>query len=311
MHVFETLLPVFIIIGIGFGLRKSDFFSNDFVDGLSKLIYWLALPSLLFYKIAIASYDYKIVGKTACVLTIGMAASMIVGYIAAHFMKLKGPTLGSFVQGTIRANIMYIGLPILLYYYANAAAADRVKVEALSILVMAPMIPVYNILSVVVLLASQHKFNGKAFGLMGYKIVTNPMIIASVAGFVYSLLFSSMPIVADRVLSAVSESSLPLALLTVGAAMAQSKDTNGWGQATISSLIKIVISPAAGFFAAKLLGLGQIETMIAMIYLACPTATASYILADQLNGDRKLAASIVVICTLLSIVSLSVVVWLF
>jgi len=310
MHVFETLLPVFIIVGFGYCLRRWEFFGSDFVSGLSKFVYWVALPCLLFYKIAISSYDYTVVGKTAGVLGIGMGAGVLVAYVAAYFMGLKGGTLGSFVQGTIRGNFMYIGLPILLYHFAGEAV-DHVKIEALAVLVIAPLMPVYNILSVVVLLASQHKMDRKAVGLMVYKIVTNPMIIASVAGIGYSLCFSTMPLVAGRVLDAMSESSLPLALLTVGAALAESKGMEGMGQATVASLIKIGVGPVVGFFAARALGLGAIETLIAMIYLACPTATVSYVMADQLNGDRKMAAGIVVICTVLSMVSLSVVLLMF
>jgi len=138
MHVFETLLPVFIIIGLGFSLRWSEFCSADFVKGLSKLVYWVALPCLLFYKIALSSYDYSAVGKTGVVLVVGMVASVLCAYIAAFFMRLKGGTLGSFVQGTVRGNLVYVGLPIILYSYANNADVEISKIEALSVLVMAP-----------------------------------------------------------------------------------------------------------------------------------------------------------------------------
>jgi predicted permease len=50
------------------------------------------------------------------------------------------------------------------------------------------------------------------------------------------------------------------------------------------------------------------EMKILLIYLACPTATASYVLADMFGSDAPLAGRIIVISTLLSAISLSIVV---
>ena len=57
--------------------------------------------------------------------------------------------------------------------------------------------------------------------------------------------------------------------------------------------------------------LGTVEgspSGVALILLACPTAVASYVLADQLDGDAALSAGAIVASTLLSVVSLGVVV---
>ena len=64
MHIINTLLPVFLIIALGALLRKTKFVSAEFVAGLNRLVYWVALPCLLFYKLATASYDYQVAGKT-------------------------------------------------------------------------------------------------------------------------------------------------------------------------------------------------------------------------------------------------------
>ena len=79
----------------------------------------------------------------------------------------------------------------------------------------------------------------------------------------------------------------------------------------ISSLIKILVAPGIGFLVANMLGLGWDERRIALIFLACPTAAASYVMTEQLGGDNKLAATTVVISSLLSVISLSLVVGFF
>ena len=106
--------------------------------------------------------------------------------------------------------------------------------------------------------------------------------------------------------------ALPLALLGIGATLAERKHvTEGVGVALSASIIKIVVSPLAGFFVAGFVGLGGGELRIALIMLACPTAIASFVLTEELGGDGPLAARIVVISSVLSAVSLAVVVGLF
>ncbi|MEM7393808.1 MAG: AEC family transporter, partial [Verrucomicrobiota bacterium] len=52
MLVINSLVPVLFILLIGFFLRRFDFLSHEAQKGLNKLAYWVALPVLLFYKVA-------------------------------------------------------------------------------------------------------------------------------------------------------------------------------------------------------------------------------------------------------------------
>ena len=105
---------------------------------------------------------------------------------------------------------------------------------------------------------------------------------------------------------------LPLALISVGATIANQKITHHLFPSILASTIKIGIYPIVGFLLARyVVGLNDEHLRLAMIFMACPTAATSYILADQLGGDRQLTATIVVVCTILSFISLSIVVGLF
>lgn len=311
MHVFNTLLPVFLIIALGAGLGKMHFLSAEFVERLNRLIYWIALPCLLFYKIADASYDYNIAGKTFLVVLTGMAACITIGYIAAFFLRVPGPAVGTFVQGAYRGNLVYIGLSVIIYSFANSAGFNLAEMETLAVLVLALIVPVYNTAAVVVLLGSQHKIDRYVFFKIIRQIMTNPLFLSCVAGIIYSGFFPRLPMVVSRSCSAVGRIALPLALLGIGATLIGKRGTAPVTFVLTASIIKIAIAPLAGLLAARLFGLGIGETRIALLFLASPTAIVSYVMADQIGGDRELSAAIVVISCLLSILSLSVVVALF
>ena len=74
MNIINTIMPVFLVIGVGACLRRTGFLSAEFVKRLMRLVYWVGLPCLLFYKTAGASYDYQAAGKTFLVVLIGMFA---------------------------------------------------------------------------------------------------------------------------------------------------------------------------------------------------------------------------------------------
>ena len=311
MHIINTLLPVFLIIALGAQLRKGGFVSAEFVNGLNRLVYWVALPCLLFYKLATASYDYQVAGKTFLVVLAGMLGCIIIGYIIAAIMRVPAAEIGTFVQGAFRGNLLYVGLPVIIYSFANSGGFNTTQAETVAILVLAPIVPAYNIAGVLVLLASRHKLDRYVPLKIFRQIITNPLILACVAGVLYSIVFPRLPVVIVRACSAVGQIALPLALLGVGAALVQGKIVGRRSFAFASSVIKIVVAPLVGFVAARLLGLGPAETRIGLLFLACPTATVSYVMAEQLGGDDKLAAAIIVVSTILSIFSLSVVIGLF
>jgi len=60
-------------------------------------------------------------------------------------------------------------------------------------------------------------------------------------------------------------------------------------------------APLAVYLLRPFLGLSPIELQIALLFLACPAAVNTYVMAEQMGSDDALAGGIVVISTLLSL----------
>ncbi len=309
MQIINILAPVFLIILLGIILKRTNFLSAEFVRGLNNLVYWIGLPCLIFLDIVTADYEGMAAGKTFLVTLLGMAASIIVAYFAVRPLKIPAASVGTFVQGAFRGNLMYIGLPILLYSYAFNPQKDTLINTA--VLVLAFLVPVYNIAAVIVLLASQHSLNRMIFGKILRQVITNPVVIATVVAFLYKPVFHIFPLALERTADAIGNIALPLALLGIGGAIAEGKIEEHKGPAFMCSVIKCFLTPAIGLLFVYLLNLNSDEARIALIYLATPTAVVTYVMADQLEGDPKMAASTVLLSTLISILSLAVVLAIF
>ena len=126
-------------------------------------------------------------------------------------------------------------------------------------------------------------------------MVTNPLVLSCVAGLLFALLPWQLPCDRAPNLSTVGQMSTPLALFGIGASLTLTTLRHNLRLASYASLVKVGLSPLAGYLLAKALGLGPVELRIALIYLACPAAAASYVMAEQLGSDEKLAASVIVL----------------
>jgi predicted permease len=68
--------------------------------------------------------------------------------------------------------------------------------------------------------------------------------------------------------------------------------------------LKVVLCPAIGYVVAQAIGLGPEERTMALLFLATPTATVSYTLAAELQGNEALASSTILLSTVGSLASL-------
>lgn len=311
MDVINSLAPVFLIIALGAFLAKTNFFGQEILKGLNRVTYWVGLPCLLFVKIATAEYQSGPTSRIFLVVILGMAGCMLIGYLTAWFLRIPSKATGTFIQAAFRGNLAFIGLPVVIYAAGNSFGNQPYDLQTLAILVIAPMVPIYNLTSVVVLLLSQHELNWQSFKKIFWPIVTNPLLIAAVLGGSISLLPWNLPAAIARTSEAIGQMSLPLALISIGGSLVVTKIRGRVLFSTIAALIKTGIAPIVGYVAILYLGLNAVESQVALIYLACPTAATSFVMAEQLGGDMAIAASSVVISTILSSVSLAVVIGFF
>ena len=124
MHVFNSLMPVFLLIALGKLLRQKRFSSDLFTD-LNQITYWIALPSLLFIKISQANFGGAAAMRVAGIVLTATMIGIALSYWAARLLRLSSNARGAFVQGCGRANNAFIGLPVILYacllYTSDAA----------------------------------------------------------------------------------------------------------------------------------------------------------------------------------------------
>ena len=305
MNILQAVLPVFFVIAIGAAARRFRFIEEPFIDTANRLVYYLLLPALLFYKIGTSNFREAFNGP----LVIGGYAATVATFLIATYLSRKmGITpgeRGSFVQGAVRANLAYLGLPIVF-----SAVGDIGLLKAGILLGF--MVPLINSLAIVALVTPHA--NGKGSGRenaaqVAYQLATNPVLLSAFFGILWSLFKVPLPALADRTLAILSGTTLPLALLCLGGSFSFERARSGFRLAAISAGMKVLLMTSLAVAIYRWMGLAGDDLRVGVIMMGCPTAVVTYVMASQLKGDTNLAGTIIVVSTLASAVTISG--WLF
>ena len=298
MSAVLLLLPDFALILLGFGLRRTMHLGDHFWIGLEKLIYFVLFPALLFHAIARTRIDFAAAAPFVVSGMAAMCGGMLLGLLAQPLFGPRPMVFASQFQCAFRFN-SYIGLAVAAKLHGEAGIA------AMGILIGA-MVPLANLASVWML--ARH-------GRLGVlrEIARNPLIIATFAGLLFNLGGGVLPDVAGQFLGRLSEASIALGLLAVGAALklrggrsahppapapragvtgtrfARSQSGRGpaAGRCAAGYIagVKLLAVPAIAWLAAHTLGLKGVYFDVVVMFGALPTASSAYILAMRMGGD--------------------------
>jgi predicted permease len=177
--------------------------------------------------------------------------------------------------------------------------------------ILTPSVLLYNLLGVLVLEGDRRhtsEFHPLRTWMRG--MFRNPLVIGCLLGLGWNFLRLPTPALLGRIINPLGEAAFPLALLAIGARIA-ALPWHHFGRGIVGiCLIKNVAPIPLAFLVCRLLQVDAISTLVVMVMSACPTAVASYVLVDQLDGDRDLGAAAIAATTLFSILSLSAALWL-
>jgi len=304
-QILETLAPLAILILLGSVLAHIRFLGEPFIADLNKLAFWIALPALIFTSAGGGSLSGGSIGPIFAVLLGATLLITFVAWIASYALGMPATARGTLAQSAFRGNLAYIGLPVL----ANSFGTNSPALSA-GVIAMVLTMAVYNILAVVVLQASRPSASKDGGRGALRSIATNPLLIAGLLGLIVPLLHLTLPLFLDRTLQSLGAAAVPIALLCIGGSLVIVPMRGRQISIVAAALLKIAVLPAIVYGLGRLGGLDASALRIALVFAACPTAAASFVMARQMGGDEALASGSIALSTLLSALSLSAALWL-
>jgi predicted permease len=294
----NIVTPVFIIVAVGYVLKKFGLINDNFINLSSKIVFSVSLPVLIFMEVSSINFTsvrgFEIILFVYAVTIVSFGLSWLV---ASPLIK-EGKDKGVFIQGSFRGNFAIIGLAILINLYGT-------EILGKASLVLAFTIPIYNILAIVALTVPVRKEKQLDLTRTVFEILKNPLFLAVIFALPFSYFKIEIPFILRKTGEYLSALTLPLALIGIGGFLSFTEAKKGSGIALISSFLKLVLLPGLGTYAAYLLGFRDEELGVLFILFASPTAIASFIMAEAMGMNSKLAGSILLITTLGSVFTIS------
>lgn len=294
---FSITGPIFVVLALGVVLKRWGMINDNFVDIGSKLVFNITLPSLLF--VSIIKTD---LGQTANLplIGVGLVGTLLAFAILELTTKrwvLPTRERGVVVQGGFRSNMGAIGLA-----YCVNAYGDEGLVTASLYLALVTIL--FNVLSVFTLSRSLQRDTGLKGALLG--IAKNPLIIGILLALPVAWANIELPQVLIRTGEYFAHMTLPLALLCTGASLDFGALRHNMSNAMIAALFKLGLVPLLLTAGGLWVGLRGMELGVLLLMGSAPTAAASYVMVRSMGGNAALAANIIVITTLGSLLTTSI-----
>lgn len=317
VFAFNAIIPIILIVLLGYGLRRIKFIDLPFVNLLNKFVFRIGLPILLFYNVysinSLSDIDWTIVLFAVSAILVVFSVGLIFVSIAIKDPKQKGVIL----QSIFRSNFALVGIPL-------AQALGGTEALAIVSIISAFTIPLLNVLAVVSLTMFQRNEFGEPISIMKVlrTIATNPLIIGVLLGLITLVIRSMIPVVNGELvfslqnnltfsytfLRIMSQTASPLALIALGGQFEFSVVKRLAKHIIIGVTWRLLIVPASVLSIAVLLAPrvpGISVSYPALIALfATPVAVSSSIMANEMGGDKELAGQLVVWSTICSIVTI-------
>ena len=299
MHIVTTIIPIFSIVIIGLIVRWRGFIPAEFLAPANRLLFYIAIPAVIFRSVSKASFKSQF-NSTVLIITI---ASVIVvfalSWVAGKMGKTARKTLGTYMQTSIHGNLGYVGFAVVYYFMGQDGLAKAGIIGGFIMILQ-------NFLAVSALV-----LYGKNVPLMENSlyfvrnIFGNPVILSAMAGIFFSIAELPVPEVIGRMLDILGGLALPMALLVIGASLSFETIRLSAFSIISTNFFKLMILPCVGYFLYGIYNISSAEYIPALILLASPTATITFIMSKEMDGDPNFAVAAISSSTLISAVTFS------
>ena len=307
--VLSALLPVVVLIFIGFVAGRARLVQGDSVRDLSNLVFLVLTQALLFRTMAtshVEALDFRPVMQYFLVASALFFAMLVVygGNSRASVMALAG----------IFSNTLMIGVPLVGLAYGQAGQVllfTLISLHALILLSMATLVLELQVAREAAAQTGQAHPIWRTVGSAIKNAIIHPVPLPILAGMAYSFTGWGLHPVIDKPLVLLGNAFGPLALVLVGVTLSQTPVGQQWKYALRLSLVKTVLHPLLMAAVGWLLGLRGLPLGVMVLAAGLPIGANVFLFSQRYRKEEDMITAAVAVSTGVSIVSISLVLaWL-
>ena len=287
----QQVLIMFLLMGMGYALNRLGILSEQAAIEFGKLLINLVIPAIILKSFWI---EYSFQRMYELGMTLMLSAAMLLLACVVARLLFRGRPIDIFAAAF--SNAGFVGIPLV----EAALGKDAVFFITCMIALLNAMQWTYG----------QYLLSGSKKCMSPKAILTSPMVMALLGGFLIFILRGPTVPLAQSVLSYISGLNTPLAMMTLGIYLAQS-DLMALLRAkslfAVSS-VRLLVIPILSLLFLCLFPCERSIKMALLIAAATPTGANVAIFAQQHNKDYRYACGTVCVTTLLSMFTMPAIV---
>jgi len=275
--ILNIVLPVFIIIGVGYFFGRVKEID---LKSINELILYISTPCLIISSLSRFPIDLQITGRIfVCVLII-LLITMIAGFILIKLLDLPYKV---YVPPLMFANTGNMGLPLILFAFGEAGFNNGI------IYMVATTLFHYTL---GIMLVNTHRNPLEVFKL--------PLVYSTAIGLLISIAHIDLPVAASRSIELLGEISIPAMIFSLGYKLSGMRMTST-AYSFLFGTLRIVLGFALGLLLADILGLRGVALKVIVLQASMPPAVFNFVLAEKYRQDSQTVASIIMAGTISSL----------
>jgi hypothetical protein len=309
LDVLNLALPFFGLILLGLLCGRLNRIPEAGLAWMNFFIVYVALPAL-FYRI-LAQTPLEQLTQARFILATTLSTLVAFALALAIALFARRHRTGKLAEATIAAsagsygNVGYMGPGLALSTLGSDAAAPVALIFCFDSLLLFSLVP-----SLMAVAGSSRKGAVAAAGDVVRRILTNPFLVASALGALSAALHFEPPVALDRLMGFLQSSAAPCALFVLGVTVALRPFEPVPWEVPALALTKLTVHPAIALVMLSLLGPFAGPWMAtAVLMAALPPALNVFVMARQYDVWVTQASGSVLIGTLMSVVTLTAIMW--
>lgn len=303
MVAVNQMIILFLVIGLGYFLNKINILDKDLNWELTRILLDVTTPALILSSVMGSKINSSL-SEVMGVFIIAAAVYTvlpIISFLLVKIMRIPIRQQGLHIFMTVFSNIGFMGFPVMKAIFGDGA-----------IFYTAIFNMIFNVLVFTLGIVMMNYKNENKIK-MELNQILSPGIAASIIAILIYAFKIQVPDVLAETFTMVGNITTPVAMLIIGSTLAAIEVKNLFNDFRVYpyTLIRQFVIPIALFPVLKIFITNKMILGITLIMIAMPVANTAVLFATKYNQDVELAAKNVFITTLVSVVSIPLLVYLF
>ncbi len=306
--ILNTVLPVFGLIVLGYVFARAKLVDGATAKGLTQFVFMLAIPAFLFRTVVTMKPQEAAPFGLWLVFFGGLAVTWIITALVSRKIESLSPSGGASASMAAGfGNLALLGTPLILAHYGEQAAVPL----GLILSIHAPILWFAALFHRELARHSGNLSFVKLARELFVNLASNGIVLALIAAALWNVTGFGLHPVADRMLSMLSDASIPTALFALGLSLSTYSLRGQWSGMLVLIAMKMVLMPILVFLIIRyLVEIPPFWGKIAILLAAMPTGANAFLFAHRNEEAVPAVSAAIALGTGLSAITISLLLYL-